>query len=89
MDSGHGKIRMNVEGDRLSNLPDELIHKILAFIDIKQTIETNALSSRWRHIWTSLPTLNFSSGDVHTLPEFSKFLHSVKFLTLNSEIIKS
>ncbi|KAJ0446018.1 putative F-box domain, leucine-rich repeat domain superfamily, F-box-like domain superfamily [Helianthus annuus] len=77
MDSGHGKTRMKVEGDRLSNLPDDVIHKILSFIGIKQAIETSALSSRWRYVWTSMPYLNFSSNDFRSLPEFSKFVTHV------------
>ncbi|KAJ0427722.1 putative F-box domain, leucine-rich repeat domain superfamily, F-box-like domain superfamily [Helianthus annuus] len=74
MDSGHGKTRAKVEGDRLSNLPDDVIHKILSFIGIKQAVETSALSSRWRYVWTSMPYLNFSSKVFRSLPEFSKFV---------------
>ncbi|KAI3713663.1 hypothetical protein L1987_72246 [Smallanthus sonchifolius] len=55
-----GRKRMNIEGDRLSSLPDDLIHKILSFNGIKHAIETTALSSRWRYIWTSMHCLNFS-----------------------------
>ncbi|MFS8030166.1 putative F-box domain, leucine-rich repeat domain superfamily, F-box-like domain superfamily [Helianthus anomalus] len=77
MDSGHGKTRVKVEGDRLSSLPDDVIHKILSFIGIKQAIETSALSSRWRYVWTSMPYLNFSSNDFRSLPEFSKFVTHV------------
>ncbi|KAJ0431819.1 putative F-box domain, leucine-rich repeat domain superfamily, F-box-like domain superfamily [Helianthus annuus] len=71
------KMRMNVEGDRLSSLPDDLIHKILAFLHIKDAIETSVLSSRWRFIWTSMPYLNLSSEDFYTLPKFSKFVTHV------------
>ncbi|GKE48561.1 F-box domain containing protein [Tanacetum coccineum] len=49
------------KADKLSSLPDNLIHKILSFIDIKDTIKTSVLSSRWRFIWTSMPYLNFST----------------------------
>ncbi|MFS8030177.1 putative F-box domain, leucine-rich repeat domain superfamily, F-box-like domain superfamily [Helianthus anomalus] len=77
MDSRHGKVRLKVEGDRLSNLPNDLIHKILSFIDVKYAIRTSALSSRWRYIWTSMPCLNFSSEGFHSLPEFSKFVTRV------------
>ncbi|KAF5753908.1 putative F-box domain, leucine-rich repeat domain superfamily, F-box-like domain superfamily [Helianthus annuus] len=77
MDPRHGKMRMNVEGDRLSSLPDDLIHKILAFLPIKDAIETSVLSSRWRFIWTSMPYLNLSSEDFYTLPKFSKFVTHV------------
>ncbi|KAK9052832.1 hypothetical protein SSX86_029462 [Deinandra increscens subsp. villosa] len=77
MDSVHGKMRRNVEGDRLSALPDDLIHKILSFIDIKEAIETSVLSSRWRFIWTSLPYLSFTTEDFSSLPKFSKFVSRV------------
>ncbi|XP_076911982.1 F-box protein At4g22280-like [Bidens hawaiensis] len=88
MDSGWlGKKRMNVEedddddddddDDRLSNLPVDLIHKILSLIGIQQAMETSALSSRWRYIWTSMPSLSFTSWDFDTLQERSKFVFHV------------
>ncbi|KAJ0427737.1 putative F-box domain, leucine-rich repeat domain superfamily, F-box-like domain superfamily [Helianthus annuus] len=69
--------RMNVEGDRLSTLPDDIIHKILSFVSTKHVVETSVLSSRWRYIWTSMPSLNFSTKDFHTLPKFSEFVKHV------------
>ncbi|XP_017215971.1 putative FBD-associated F-box protein At5g53640 [Daucus carota subsp. sativus] len=45
--------------DRISRLPDELIHKILSFVDAKQAVETGTLSRRWRFLWTTLPFLSF------------------------------
>ncbi|KAK9052829.1 hypothetical protein SSX86_029459 [Deinandra increscens subsp. villosa] len=72
MSSRHGNMRMNAEGDRLSSLPDDVIHKILSFMDIREAIGTSGLSSRWRFIWTSLPYLNIS-----TVPRFSKFVTNV------------
>uniref|UniRef100_A0A251RLI6 Putative F-box domain, Leucine-rich repeat domain, L domain-like protein n=1 Tax=Helianthus annuus TaxID=4232 RepID=A0A251RLI6_HELAN len=67
----------NVEGDRLSRLPDDLIHKIMSFVSIKQAVETSVLSPRWRYIWTSMPYLSFSSNDFRTLPKFSNFVKHV------------
>ncbi|KAJ0462860.1 putative F-box domain, leucine-rich repeat domain superfamily, F-box-like domain superfamily [Helianthus annuus] len=77
MDSSHDQKRMNVEDDRLSSLPDGLIHKILSFISIKHAIQTSVLSSRWRFLWTSMPYLNFSRDDFSKLPKFSKFVTHV------------
>ncbi|KAJ0462859.1 putative F-box-like domain superfamily protein [Helianthus annuus] len=77
MDSSHDQMRMNVEDDRLSSLPDGLIHKILYFISIKHAIQTSVLSSRWRFLWTSMPFLNFSRDDFSKLPKFSKFVTHV------------
>ncbi|PWA89334.1 F-box domain, Leucine-rich repeat domain, L domain-like protein [Artemisia annua] len=77
MDSSYDKKRMSVEGDRLSNLPDDLIHKILSYIGIKQVIEMTVLSSRWRYVWTSVPCLDFSSQDFSAVIKFSKFVTRV------------
>ncbi|XP_071695725.1 F-box/LRR-repeat protein At3g26922-like [Rutidosis leptorrhynchoides] len=71
------RMRMNVELDRLSSLPDDLIHKILSFIDIKHVVQTSLLSSRWMFVWTSTPYLNFSMDDSATLLEFSNVVKRV------------
>ncbi|KAL7610841.1 hypothetical protein Lser_V15G10546 [Lactuca serriola] len=63
--------------DRLSSLPDELIHKILSCCDIKIAVQTCLLSSRWKLVWTSLPCLNFSSRQFRKLDKFSKFVNHV------------
>ncbi|XP_071693113.1 putative F-box/FBD/LRR-repeat protein At4g13965 [Rutidosis leptorrhynchoides] len=73
----HKRKRMNVEHDRLSSLPDDLIHKILSFIDIKRVGQTSVLSSRWRFVWTSMPYLNFSSGGRSSLLKFSNIVKQV------------
>ncbi|KAI3713747.1 hypothetical protein L1987_72333 [Smallanthus sonchifolius] len=87
MDSGHGRMRMNMEGDRLSSLPDDLIHKVLSSFDIRNVIEISVLSHRWRFIWTSMPYLNFSSKNFSTLPKFSKFVtHEIQAQNLMAEL---
>ncbi|KAL7611452.1 hypothetical protein Lser_V15G12052 [Lactuca serriola] len=67
----------HVEVDRLSSLPDELIHKILSFINIKDAISISVLSSRWRFIWTSMPYLNFENIILNHGRQFSKFISEV------------
>ncbi|PWA64302.1 F-box domain, Leucine-rich repeat domain, L domain-like protein [Artemisia annua] len=74
--SGRYKLR-NVEDDRLSNLPDDLIHKILYDASIKHVMATSVLSTRWRFLWASTPYLNFSTEEFPNLPEFSKFVNHV------------
>ncbi|MFS7985955.1 putative F-box domain, leucine-rich repeat domain superfamily, F-box-like domain superfamily [Helianthus anomalus] len=64
------KARKNVEDDRLSMLPNDLIYRILSHISIKYAIQTSALSSRWRFIWTSMPYLAISTLDAPDLSEF-------------------
>nr|GEU74396.1 hypothetical protein [Tanacetum cinerariifolium] len=77
MDSRLDAKRMKVESDRLSSLPDDLIHNILSSISLKQAIETSSLSSRWRYIWTSIPYLDFSTQSFSKLKKFSKFVTNI------------
>nr|GEY38150.1 hypothetical protein [Tanacetum cinerariifolium] len=69
--------RANVHVDRLSSLPDDLIHKIMYFIGLRRAIGTSVLSSRWRYIWTSMPCLDFSSMFFSTLPKSSTYVTNV------------
>ncbi|MFS8025086.1 putative F-box domain, leucine-rich repeat domain superfamily, F-box-like domain superfamily [Helianthus anomalus] len=68
---------MDVEEDRLSSLPNYIVHKILSFLDITDVIGTSILSSRWRSIWTSMPYLKFTSQDFPKYLKFSKFVTHV------------
>ncbi|KAI4355499.1 hypothetical protein L6164_004265 [Bauhinia variegata] len=60
--------------DRLSDLPDCLLHHILSFMETKVAIRTCVLSNRWRYLWTSIPCLNFSSKSFTRLTDFKKFV---------------
>ncbi|XP_050384378.1 F-box/LRR-repeat protein At3g59200-like [Argentina anserina] len=52
-------IDMFKDEDRLSALPDALCCHILSFIETKYAVRTSALSTRWKTIWTSVPSLYF------------------------------
>lgn len=45
--------------DRLSDLPDALLHHIFSFMPMQDVVHTTALSSRWKGLWTSAPDLLF------------------------------
>ncbi|XP_071695729.1 F-box/FBD/LRR-repeat protein At1g16930-like [Rutidosis leptorrhynchoides] len=77
MDSSRKQKILKIEIDRLSNLPEELIHKILSLMSTKHVVQTSALSSRWKYTWTSMPYLDFSSNDFAELLIFSKFVTHV------------
>ncbi|RZC94041.1 hypothetical protein C5167_016734 [Papaver somniferum] len=52
--------------DRISQLPDSIIHHILSFLsDTTYAVQTCVLSKRWRYLWTSLPVLKFSDEFHH------------------------
>ncbi|CAN6246820.1 unnamed protein product [Urochloa humidicola] len=45
--------------DRLSELPDHLLHRILRFLDARQVVrELSRLSRRWRYLWVTSPYVN-------------------------------
>ncbi|MFS7927463.1 putative F-box domain, leucine-rich repeat domain superfamily, F-box-like domain superfamily [Helianthus anomalus] len=61
------------DDDRISNLPDDIIHHILSFLDLKYAVQTSALSLKWKHLWTLMPQLNLDSDTFDSLHRFGKF----------------
>ncbi|KAE8649007.1 hypothetical protein Csa_008094 [Cucumis sativus] len=49
-----------MEEDRISLLPNDILHQILSSMDTQTLIKTTSLlSKRWSNLWTSIPTLLF------------------------------
>ncbi|XP_071732486.1 putative F-box/LRR-repeat protein At3g59170 [Rutidosis leptorrhynchoides] len=65
---------MMAEEDRISNLPDDIIHHILSFLDLKYAMQTSALSKKWKLVWTLLPQLNFNSYNFSNPSHFNEFV---------------
>nr|CAB3489454.1 unnamed protein product [Digitaria exilis] len=49
--------------DRISALPDELIHHLLGFLQAPEAVRTSLLSRRWRHHWKSMRSLRLTLVD--------------------------
>ncbi|KAL1199905.1 F-box/FBD/LRR-repeat protein [Cardamine amara subsp. amara] len=47
--------------DRISQLPEALILRILSSLPTKTVIATSVLSKQWRYFWKSVPSLEFNS----------------------------
>lgn len=45
--------------DRISALPDEIVHHILSFLPMSCAVQTGILSSRWKHLWKFNAVLDF------------------------------
>ncbi|KAF8043969.1 hypothetical protein BT93_A2065 [Corymbia citriodora subsp. variegata] len=45
--------------DRISALPDAVIHHIFSFLPLKDVVKTSVLSKRWRSTWTATAHLVF------------------------------
>ncbi|XVF78320.1 hypothetical protein PTKIN_Ptkin14bG0122600 [Pterospermum kingtungense] len=72
--------------DRISSLPDALIHRILSLLSTKQAVATSVLSKRWVSLWTLVPTLDLEDSYRCSVNEQDKvkFMHFVyKVLLLN------
>lgn len=55
-----------VSVDRISDLPDEILHIILSKLSsIKSIAQTSVLSKRWKYLWQCYPDLEFTPATVH------------------------
>ncbi|KAK8447828.1 hypothetical protein SEVIR_8G161100v4 [Setaria viridis] len=43
--------------DRISELPDALLHQVLSLLPVDEAVQTSVLARRWRGLWKGLPVL--------------------------------
>ncbi|PWA52530.1 FBD-like protein [Artemisia annua] len=48
-------------GDRLSDLPKDILTHVLSLLPLKLAVRTSILSKRWRYIWMLVPNLDFDN----------------------------
>ncbi|KAL6629481.1 hypothetical protein ACP70R_029246 [Stipagrostis hirtigluma subsp. patula] len=67
---GHTAKRIYVGGpsrvssvDRLSALPDGVLHIIMSFLPARHAVQTSVLSRCWRDIWCSMPCINIDDQE--------------------------
>ncbi|CAL1386501.1 unnamed protein product [Linum trigynum] len=58
--------------DRLSHLPEPIIHHILSFLDTKAAVQTSVLSRVWRFAWKHVPALHFRSDSFEQHSSFQE-----------------
>ncbi|CAK7351815.1 unnamed protein product [Dovyalis caffra] len=61
---------LNNKEDRISTLPNVLLHRILSFVDSVQVVQTCVLSKRWMNVWKSHPYLDFNYETFSSMIEF-------------------
>ncbi|XP_062011805.1 F-box/LRR-repeat protein At4g14103-like [Rosa rugosa] len=74
--------------DRISGLPDALLWHILSFVETQDAVRTCVLSTRWKNIWASVPTLDFDQTSFHDPDKFWAFVDSVLLFRHSSNIKK-
>ncbi|KAK2994808.1 hypothetical protein RJ640_021040 [Escallonia rubra] len=55
---------MEMEVDKISNLPGHITDKILSHLSLRDAVRTSVLSRKWRYKWDSLPYLVFDNQSV-------------------------
>ncbi|CAI0438611.1 unnamed protein product [Linum tenue] len=69
--------------DRVSNLPDCILHHVLSFLDTGAMVRTSLVSKRWRCLWKDVPVLNFMGSHFSDMSNFRE--HVGKLLSLRSD----
>ncbi|XP_019086815.1 PREDICTED: putative F-box/FBD/LRR-repeat protein At5g56810 [Camelina sativa] len=57
MESTVLKIKKVTNSDRISNLSDDLLIKILSLVPVRTAMSTSLLSKQWKPVWKMMPTL--------------------------------
>lgn len=64
--------------DRISQLPEELLLRILSLLPAKDVVVTMVLSKRWKFLWMFVPTLEYDHATYQDAEgsRFSRFVYS-------------
>jgi len=65
------------EEDKISGLPDSLVHHILSFLPSKDAAATTILSKRWKALWLSELIIHFNHQSFPKTFTFSNFVDLV------------
>ncbi|XP_062196350.1 uncharacterized protein LOC133899376 [Phragmites australis] len=73
---GGGGGGVDPAADRLSALPDALLHHVMSFMKAWEVVRTCVLSRRWRDLWASAPCVDIRVGRDGDAPvDFAKFVY--------------
>ncbi|XP_065858714.1 F-box/LRR-repeat protein At5g02910-like isoform X2 [Euphorbia lathyris] len=87
-ENGNKRFNSGEEEDRLSALPDFLIHHILSFLPATDLVKTLILSKWWKYQWTHVPVLKFVPNHGMSPDQFSNFIDKTLLLHDCSNIDK-
>ncbi|EYU30160.1 hypothetical protein MIMGU_mgv1a023705mg, partial [Erythranthe guttata] len=62
MEKVKAEVNSNNSTDRISELPEDILQRILYFVSQDDAVRTSVLSKSWRNIWCTRPNLDFSDN---------------------------
>ncbi|XP_045822438.1 F-box/FBD/LRR-repeat protein At1g80470-like [Trifolium pratense] len=77
------------EEDRLSDLSDCVLLRILSLLNTKQAVQTCILSTRWKYLWKHLSNLKLHSSYFDTMDGFTEFAAQILSLRGHSTSLYS
>lgn len=83
----HPKLQDRIK-DRISELPDLVLNRIVSFLATKYAVRTSVLSTRWKDIWASSPNLDFYDEYKPDKAGFMAFVDRVLSYRNSSDIQK-
>ncbi|CAL4992653.1 unnamed protein product [Urochloa decumbens] len=63
--------------DRISDLPDALLHHVLSLLPVDEAVRTSVLARRWRGLWKGMPVLRLVGPKKRfpTAEDFDRFVN--------------
>nr|CAB3464132.1 unnamed protein product [Digitaria exilis] len=61
--------------DRLSVLPDAMLHHVMSFLRAWEVASTCVLARRWRHLWASAPCVDLRIWRLGRHSDFARFVY--------------
>ncbi|CAI9113108.1 OLC1v1013649C1 [Oldenlandia corymbosa var. corymbosa] len=87
--------KQHVHEDRISQLPDEMLCRVLSFLTLTEAGRTSVLSKRWKNVWTYTDDLEFdalsTSFEMLTVDEYvDEILRGrPKFVNLVNKVLQT
>ncbi|KAI5009610.1 hypothetical protein ZWY2020_011747 [Hordeum vulgare] len=66
--------------DRLSSLPDDLLHHVMSFLPMPEVVRTSLLSPRWRFVWRSTPFIRIDGAEFMDKSKLENFVDCLLLL---------
>ncbi|KAB2618578.1 F-box/LRR-repeat protein 25-like [Pyrus ussuriensis x Pyrus communis] len=73
--------------DRISNLPDDVLHTIISLLSTREAVRTSVLSRRWRNMYAYTSNLEFLIGATRNVDYFLATLERFLACHLGSKVV--